>query len=320
MWLLSIPLLVFACGVVFLRWAQRPRADRRIQQRLRAISRIQPGSAAAQKAETLELEGRKDRNARVGEALAGHTVTAWIPGLLRESGSTWTVFRLLASMLLCALPIGALAAFFQVGAPLAAACAGFGSSAPVLVLRWKRKRRLARFEGALPEAIDLISRALQAGNSVQQAIEVASEQAPTPVRTELALVHQELSLGLPLRDTLLSLLGRVPSQDLRFCVTAILLQRQTGGDLVHILDRTAYTIRERLRVEGEVKTFTAQGRLASAILTALPVVLFGLTFLLTPAYAAVLLHDPTGQRLLWVGTGLLVVGGFLVRRATKVEV
>lgn len=314
---------VFAASAAALIWVLRPRADRKVQGRLRAIqtsSRQGLGATAI----TIDASAAEQTNdglrQRSESNLARHRWSAWIPTLLRESNSSWSGVKLL---LVCSgFALGALLVATLAGA-VALVSLGIATLAaylPVTALRWKRTRRLTAFDAALPDAIDLMSRSLQAGYSVQQMIEVSSEQAREPVRGEFVTVHREQGLGFTLRDSLLAMVNRVPSQDLRFVVTAILIQKETGGDMVVILERTAHVIRERMRVAGEVRTRTAQGRLTGWILTALPIVLLGVTLLITPSYAEVLFRDPTGQKLLWGAATMLVVGGVLIRKVTKVEV
>ena len=126
-------------------------------------------------------------------------------------------------------------------------------------------------------------------------------------------MFKQLNLGLSIRDALLQLLDRVPSEDLRVLVTAIMVQKDTGGNLVDILDRTVYVIRERLRVQGEIQIQTAQGRLTGWILSALPMVMMVLLNLVNPGYSSILFHDPAGQKLIYLGLGMLVIGSVIIR-------
>ena len=127
-------------------------------------------------------------------------------------------------------------------------------------------------------------------------------------------------MGVPLREALIGLSRRMPLPDLRFLVSAILIQKETGGDLIQILERTAALIEERLRIRGKVRTFTAQGRASAWVLTALPIVLLVLLSLIMPGYASTLFHDPAGQRMLLAGAVLLIVGGVTIRRIVNVKV
>ncbi len=145
---------------------------------------------------------------------------------------------------------------------------------PFLLLRWQRARRLRNFNRHLPEAIDLMARALRAGHSVPAAIEIIGDEMPEPVRGEFREVYRQQTFGLPTREALVQLGHRVPLPELNFVITAMLLQKETGGNLVEVLERTAAVIRERLRLQGEIRIYTAQGRMTGWILSLLPVAMF----------------------------------------------
>jgi tight adherence protein B len=198
--------------------------------------------------------------------------------------------------------------------PLAFAAATAAASIPFVFLGIMRNRRIAKFNAGLPDSIDMIARSLRAGHSMVAAISIVAEHAVEPVSSEFAEVFRKQNFGLPLRDALTDLLERVPSQDLRVLVTAILVQKDTGGNLAEILDRTVRVIRERLRIQGEIRTHTAQGRLTGWILCALPVVMLVLINMVNPGYSDVLFHDPFGRELLYAGVVLLALGAFVIRQ------
>lgn len=185
---------------------------------------------------------------------------------------------------------------------------------PYGILSWKRGRRIGAFNAGLAECIDMLGRALRAGHSVAGAIEMIAENGQEPAASEFGEIFKQLNLGLPMRDALLQLLDRVPSADLRVLVTAILVQRDTGGNLVEILDRTVFVIRERLRIQGEIQVQTAQGRLTGWILTALPGVMMVLLNVVNPGYSNILFHDPFGRKLMYFSLGMLLVGTLIIRR------
>jgi tight adherence protein B len=185
---------------------------------------------------------------------------------------------------------------------------------PYGILSFKCKKRIKTFDAVLPEAIDMLARALRAGHSVAGALEMLAENAQEPAAFEFGEVFKQLNLGLSIRDALMQLLDRVPSADLRVLVTAIMVQKDTGGNLVEILDRTVHVIRERLRIQGEIQIQTAQGRLTGWILSALPVVMMVLLNLVNPGYSGILFHDPVGRKLIYLGLGMLVVGSVIIRR------
>ncbi|ACO32708.1 MULTISPECIES: type II secretion system F family protein [Acidobacterium] len=202
----------------------------------------------------------------------------------------------------------------EIGAPV------IGLVFPFVALNFQRAQRLKKFNAALPDSIDLLGRALRAGHSVASAIEVVSEQGQEPVASEFGEVFRAQNFGLPFRDAMLQLAERVPSSDLRFLVTAMMVQKETGGNLTEILDRTTYVIRERLRIQGEVKTKTAQGRLTGVILALLPIILGILINVINPDYAKPLFTDPLGKKMLYAGAGLISVGAFFINKIVKIEV
>jgi tight adherence protein B len=165
-----------------------------------------------------------------------------------------------------------------------------------------------------------MSRALRAGHSLTAAIEIVGEECPEPVRTEFREVYRQQNFGRPARDALLQLAQRIPLPELGFVVTAMLLQRETGGNLVEVLDRTTAVVRERLRIQGEIRIYTAQGRLTGWILSILPVTMFFLLSLANHGYTRVLLQDPTGRRLVYIGLVLMVVGALAIRKIVDVKV
>jgi tight adherence protein B len=203
---------------------------------------------------------------------------------------------------------------------LAGAAGLAGSAVPYGVFRFRRSRRLKAFNASLPDAIDLMARALRAGHAMGSAIEMVADQMTEPLAFEFMQVYQQQRLGLQFRDALLQMGARVPSRDLQFLITAILVQKETGGDLTEILDRTAHVIRERIRIEGEVRTRTAQGRLTGWILSLLPIVLLALINIVSPGYSMLLFHDPIGQKLLYAGAALIVFGALIIRKIVDVQV
>lgn len=185
---------------------------------------------------------------------------------------------------------------------------------PWLRIWWARGRRLKAFNKALPQGIDMMARALRAGHSTSGAIEIIAEGSPEPAASEFREVFRQQNFGLPMREALMQLLDRVPSQDLRVLVTAIVIQRETGGNLVEILDRTSFVIRERQRIYGEIKTQTAQGRMTGWILSAMPIGLMVLINMMNPGYSRVLFTTPTGHIMLGIGAGLISIGFVVINK------
>ena len=185
---------------------------------------------------------------------------------------------------------------------------------PFGYLKFKAGRRLKAFDAGLADAIDMMARALRAGHSMTASINVVAEQSLEPVRSEFSEVFKQQNFGLPLRDAMEQMTERVPSQDLRVLVTGILVQKETGGNLAEILDRTSQTIRDRLKIQGEIRTHTAQGRMTGYILCALPIVMLVVINFLNPGYSRVLVENPTGRMISYLGVGLLIIGGLIIRQ------
>jgi len=240
--------------------------------------------------------------------------------LIKQAESSWSV----AGVLACSVALGV--AGYAVGyyelpsAAIALLPALVAAASPFLVLRYQRARRLKEFSKQLPESIDLMSRALRAGHSLTAAIEIAGEECPEPVRSEFREVYQQQNFGLPAREALVQLARRIPLPELNFVVTAILLQKETGGNLVEVLERTTAVIRERLRIQGEIRIYTAQGRLTGWILSLLPIAMFFLLSMANRGYTRVLIDDQTGRKLIYTGLGLMVLGGLAIRKIVNVKV
>jgi len=296
------------------------RADRAVQVRVAAVQRQDKRTVAGSNPRDFlknsSLSGFAWLDRRLQASSAAHNLAL----LLAQAESPWNVSTvLLSSAILGLMSFGIVR--YWISDLLPSLVAGAASTAiPVLVLRLKRNRRLNKFNQNLPEALDLMSRSLRAGHSVGAAIEIVAEEGLEPLRSEFARVHQQQVLGLPSRDALLQLGRRVPSTDLQVLITAMLVQKETGGNLVEILERTAAVLRDRLRIQGDVRIHTAQGRLTGTILCLLPVVMYVLINLANPGYTRVLIDDPVGRKMMYTGIGMITVGGLLIRKIVKIDV
>jgi tight adherence protein B len=306
----SIMLLIFTLFAAAAVWFPRTKP---IDRRLALIGLAVPGILSSASTNLLKAE-KVASFVRIEGLLKrfqfSHRLQLWI---LQANSKTSVGALVLQSLMLGAA--GFAVAWYFAPMVLVALFAGasFGSL-PYASLSFKRSRRINAFNAALADSIDTMSRALRAGYSLGGAIEMLGENAPEPARTEFREVFKQQNLGLPLRDALMQLLERIPSADLRVLMTAILIQRDTGGNLVEILDRTANVIRERIRIEGEIRIHTAQGRLTAWILSLLPVLLLLLINIVDPGYSHVLLYEPVGRRLIYIAIGLLATGSFLIHR------
>ena len=194
------------------------------------------------------------------------------------------------------------------------------ASVPFIHVWWKRRQRFDQFLEHLPDALDLMARALSAGHAFAEAMHMVSTEMPEPIATEFRKTYEEQNLGLSLKLALENLTQRIPLLDLRMCVTAVLIQRETGGNLAEILEKVAYTIRERFRIMGDLKTLTTSSRLSAWILCGLPIfVALGVTFL-NPDYMSVLWKDPRGHYLIAAAMILQVTGMLIVRKILDIKI
>jgi tight adherence protein B len=191
---------------------------------------------------------------------------------------------------------------------------------PFVWLYWKRKRRLDKFAAQLPEAMELAARALRAGHSLAAGLHVVAEEMTGPVSKEFGRVYEEQNLGISLEDALRGMTERVPNLDLKFFVTAVAIQRQTGGDLAEILDRIGYVVRERYKILGQVKALSAEGRLSGIVLIALPIVLFFLMLWMKPEYVAELWTDPLGIKMSIGALVLILIGAYAIKKIVDIKV
>ncbi|MCC6419024.1 MAG: type II secretion system F family protein [Gemmataceae bacterium] len=184
----------------------------------------------------------------------------------------------------------------------------------------KRRVRLKSFQAQLPDALELVARALRAGHSLAAGLHVVGEEMPSPISDEFNRVYEEQNLGIPIEDALKSMCERVPSLDLRFFVTSVLVQRQTGGDLSEILDKIGYVVRERFRILGQVQALTAEGRLSGVILIALPFGLFLMMLYIKPDYVEKLWTHPLGIKMSVFALIAQLVGAVVIKKIVNIKV
>jgi tight adherence protein B len=239
---------------------------------------------------------------------------------IAQANSSWTVGRLIATTLLIFAVSAWLATVLVPSAILGLVLAAGLAALPYISIVVQRRRRFRKFEETLPDAIDLMSRGLRAGHSVSAAIEMVSQEVADPTGSEFRKTFEQQNFGLPFREALEDLARRVPLPDLQFMVTAILVQKETGGNLAEILDKTGNVIRERARLKGQLQVYTAQGRLTSWILGLLPFIMFVLLSLVNPNYTRVLIEDPLGQKLVMVGMAMMLLGFYVIRRIVDIKV
>jgi tight adherence protein B len=195
-----------------------------------------------------------------------------------------------------------------------------GGVAPLLILHHKKSGRMRAFSEEFPDALDLLVSALRAGISFSSAMQIVADESPEPIRSEFAIVVEEQALGLEMREALTNMANRVDSLDLKFFVTAVVLQRDTGGNLTEVLDNTSRLIRDRFRILGDIQTFTAQGRLTGAILTCLPLGLAIFMVIVAPEYFHKMWDLPSGRAVLGFGALMQLLGSLAIRQIVNIKV
>jgi tight adherence protein B len=308
-----VVLLFLLFGLVAVATSPRE-VDTIVRQRLAAIppAAAQPGSGRLDAPGFLARDSRA--KGRLDAALRRFGFIRRLQKYIAQSAISQTAAGLLAWSLALGGAGFVLALFFAPILPLELAAAAAIGSLPCLRVAWLRARRIAAFAAALPDAIDTLARSLRVGHSMAAAIEIVAENCVEPAASEFGEVYQQQNFGLPLREALLQMLDRMPSHDLRIVVTAILVQRDTGGNLIEMLDRTAFMIRDRQRIRGEIRIHTAQGRLTGWVLSLLPVAMLLMVNLVDPGYSRILFVDPLGRKLIYAGVGLIAVGAVFIHR------
>jgi tight adherence protein B len=195
-----------------------------------------------------------------------------------------------------------------------------GACVPYCYFYFKRGRRLAQFGKSLPEALELMGRALRSGHSLGAGMHLCSTEMKGPLSKEFYRCYEQQNLGIPLEQSLRELTERVPNVDLRFFATAVILQRQTGGDLAEILDKIGYLIRERFKIWGQVQALTGEGRLSGIVLLALPPVLFIVMYRLNPEYVMTLFTDELGRKMLAGAIVMQLLGALVIKKIITIKV
>jgi tight adherence protein B len=204
--------------------------------------------------------------------------------------------------------------------PLAAAAGIALGALPIVWVWFRRQKRLKVFGAQLPDAMEMLSRALRAGQSLAFGFNMVGSEMSAPIGREFSRVFEEQNLGISMEESLESLGRRVPNVDLRFFVTAVVLQRQTGGDLAEILDKIGSLIRERFKIWGQIQALTGEGRLSGVILLALPLVLFVTVYQLNPKYVNLLFTDPLGRKMLAFAAVMQLVGALVIKKIINIKV
>lgn len=309
--------LIAAFAVVALL-TEPSKTDKLIHSRLVSLDR----SASAQTSSDEPSIVRKITFSTVpalDEFLRHNRLAVGLQLLIEQCDLKWTVGRVVFTTLLT-ICVGAFLGNWWIGSGLLGWLPGLAlGCVPYLYLLQKRRRRIRRFTELLPAAIDLMSRGLRAGQALPATIETVAQESEDPLRSEFRRAADEQNFGLPFRESMLNLSRRVPVPDLQFLITAILVQKETGGNLAQILDKASFVIRERVRVHGQMRIRTAQGRFTGWMLVGLPFAIFFGMNLLHPGYGKVLFETSMGQKMVIYASIMMVIGILLVRRIVNVR-
>ena len=285
---------------------------------------------SALKLESREKQVAQDMDLRKSELLSSIPwlnkrllqleVTPYLSRMLAQADLTWSAGRLLAMMVVgFALPAYLLFLYFQTYLLALGAGVVLGAS-PLAFVLFKRRQRLGKFEKGLPEALDLMVSGLRAGHSLLAAMALVARECADPIGGEFNLCFEEQNYGLELSRALDNMLLRIPLQDMKITATAILIQKESGGNLAEVLDKTAHVIRERFRLKRQIMVHTAQGRLTGWILSLLPVVLGIAIYFLDPGMISILWHRSIGIKLLWTSAGMTLLGAFVIYKIVDIDV
>jgi len=310
--------VIFLLEGVYLWWtASHGRQARRIEQRLRAMSPLAAGDAVQL---TLLKERTLSDSLTLQRLLKRVPHMAQLDRFLAQSGLDWSAATAITYSAAAGVAGAVVADMLLPGWTMTIAAGVACAALPWLVVGRARLRRLRQLEAQLPEAADLMSRALRSGHAFPGALQMVGNEMPEPIAGEFRIVSDEINYGVALSDALQNLARRVPLTDVRYFVIAVLIQRESGGNLAEILDSISSIIRERLKLLGRVRVLSAEGRMSAWILGLLPFAVGLLISVVHPRFIAVLWNDPLGIQMTWSALGLMVVGVIWMRKIIQIHV
>jgi tight adherence protein B len=290
-------------------------AERRLERRLHDV-----GPGAPDVDATVLMQRTVGPMPIVDRLVARVGGTAWLTRLVEQSGVKTTPSAIMLFSAAAAMTAAVLAVWMSKNPFVAPVAAVAGLMAPCAWLAHKRSSRVKKFEEQFPDALDLMARAIRAGHAFQTALGMAADEVPAPVGPEFRKTFDQQNYGLPLREALNNLSDRLPLLDVRFFVTAVTIQRESGGNLSEILENLAHVVRERFKIRRQVRTHTAHGRFTGYVLLALPAALAMALSSISPDQMQLLFRDPMGQMMLLGAVVLQTIGFFWIRQVIKIEV
>lgn len=313
--LMFLLLLGFTFAVVW--YLLRPtKAETAVQHHLEEIQE----SRAEETGRTILKEEGYSSNRDLSEVIRQIPGSVGTLNLIRQSGQKFTVSSIMGTSLLATVAVAWIASLFVPDVLLAVIIGVAAGSIPYIYLFVMREQRFRKCDRLLPEAIDLMARGLRAGHALTAVLEMVGAEIADPISTEFKRLSEEHQLGLPLREATMNLVARLPRDDMRFLATAILLQKETGGNLALILDKTAAVARERARLRGQLRIYTAQGRVTGWVLCSMPFVMFGLLSAVNWEFEKLLFTEELGRNMVYAGLVLMVLGVLVIRKIIDVKV
>ena len=315
--LVFIAVLLLLEGAYLLWKSSMGQKAKKIKTRLRALSASRDNSQQTQ----LLKQRMLSEMPLVERLLLSMAKAQRLDKFILQAGLDWTVSRVLMT---CAA-FGAIAFIVMVlvarQAPLLGGLVGvLFATVPFIYVSRLRSGRLGKFEKQLPEALDLMTRALRSGHAFSSALQMVGDEMAEPIAGEFRIVHDEVNFGVALQQALTNLSERIPLTDLRYFIVSVLIQRESGGNLTEVLGNLSRLIRERLKMMAKVKVLSAEGRLSAWILGVMPFVLAGLMFLMNPEFMSPLWTDPIGISIVKYMLGLMAFGAFVLSRIIKIRV
>jgi tight adherence protein B len=300
--------------------ATRKSDTRRARLEHRVAEALQESLADAGPQDSLFRESSLSRNPALDRFLASINYVRKLELTLSQADIQITVSKLLG-FCVAAGTLATLTAATLLASPVGVIGIGLVAAAtPILYVSWKRRKRLKKFLEQLPDTLDLMSRSLAVGHAFSESLNQVATEMPDPISTEFRITFDEQKLGLTTKLALERLAERVPLLDLRLCVTAILIQRETGGNLAELLEKVAQTIRERFKLMEDFRTMTTGARGSAWILCGLPFFIIFMLTVINPDYISVLLHDKRGHYVLFLAAGMQVVGMLLIRKILLIRI
>lgn len=292
-------------------------AARRINRRLRLMAAR--GEAGSERVSILK-QRRYAHAPGLERLLHRLPQAARLDQLLLQSGLSWSVAQFLgiAAALLLAALLWLL--IWPMPVPGALLLLGVAGGGPIMFVLRARTARLQKIESQLPEAADFLARALRAGHSFSNVLQMVGDELSEPISGEFKMAHEEINYGVPMNEALQNLAARIPLTDLRYLVIAVLVQRESGGNLAEVLISIARIIRARLRLLGQVRVLSAEGRMSAWVLGLMPVVMIGVMALVNPQYIRLLWTDPSGIKLLWYAAGMVALGVVWMRKVIRIRI